>query len=291
MIVGESGRDTAAGTVVARIRATLPSLVPSEARVAHMVNNQPTAVIHCSVTELAGLAGTSASTVMRFCQKLGYRGYQDFKIALAQDATPPLRQLQADVLDDDSPSTILGKVVHAAADAVAEASTTVDRATFAEAVEVLNAADRILIVGVGSSAPIVQDIAYRFLTIGLRVEAPVDVHVQHVTAGLLGIEDVCLAISHTGSTRETVAVMRTASLTGAETIAVTSFLRSPLTEVVRLSLVTGSKETSFRVEAVASRLAHLSVLDALFVALAVRDRDRALAAQKSYNAVLAEHRF
>ena len=287
----QRGDEILAGNVVALVRAVLPSLVPSEARVARFVIDQPVDVIHYSVTELAGIATTSASTVMRFCQKLGFKGYQDFKIALARDATPPLRRLQADVVDGDSPAEILNKVVHAAADAVADAATTIDDATFTRVVELLDAADRILVVGVGSSAPIAQDIAYRLLTIGLHVEAPLDVHVQHVTASLLSVRDACLAISHTGSTRETVAVVRTAAAAGARTIAVTSFFRSPLTEVAQVALVTGSRETSFRVEAMASRLAHLSVLDALFVALAVRNRERAVAAQDSYNAVLTEHRF
>ena len=287
----ERGEENVAGKVVASIRALLPSVIPSEARVARFVIDQPAEVIHLSVTELAGIASTSASTVMRFCQKLGFKGYQDFKIALAQDSTPPARRLQADVSEGDSPGEILNKVVNTAADAVADAATTIDPAVIAGVVDLLESADRILVVGVGSSAPIVQDIAYRLLTIGMRVEAPLDVHVQHVTASLLTNRDVCLAISHTGSTRETVATVRSAAMAGATTVAVTSFFRSPLTEVAHVALVTGSKETAFRVEAMASRLAHLSVLDALYVALAVGNRERTLAAQDAYGAVLAEHRF
>ncbi|HEU0163414.1 MAG TPA: MurR/RpiR family transcriptional regulator [Thermomicrobiales bacterium] len=283
--------DLMSGKITALVRGLLPSLVPSEARVARFVLDQPAEVIHLSVSELGGIANTSASTVMRFCQRLGFTGYQDFKIALAQEAIPPLRRLQADVIEGDTPAAILGKVVHAAGEAVLEAASTIDDATFGRVVEALDEADRILVVGVGSSTPIVQDIAYRFLTIGLRAEAPMDVHVQHVTASLLGPKDVCLAISHTGSTRETVATTKSAAAAGARTIALTSFFRSPLTEIAQVVLVTGSKETAFRVEAMASRLAHLAVLDALYVALAVRNRARAIAAQESYETVLTEHRF
>jgi RpiR family carbohydrate utilization transcriptional regulator len=285
------GLEVASGKVVALVRGLLPSLVPSEMRVARFVVEHPAEVIHYSVTELAGIAQTSASTVMRFCQKLGFKGYQDFKIALAQEAILPLKRLQSDVVETDSPAEILDKVVLAATDAVAAAAKTIDGHTFGRVVDLFDAADRILVLGVGSSAPIVQDIAYRLLTIGLRTEAPPDVHVQHVAASLLSGRDVCLAISHTGSTRETLAAVRSAALAGAKTIAVTSFFQSPLTEIADVSLVTGSKETAFRVEAMASRLAHLSVLDALFVALAVRNRERAFAAQNAYGVVLAEHRL
>lgn len=279
------------GKIVALIRGSLASLVPSEARVARLVIDEPAEVIHLSVTELAEAAQTSTTTVMRFCRRLGFKGYQDFKIALAQDAISPLRRLQADVVEGDEPPGILAKVIGAAAEAVAGAGRTIEGATFTRAVDALHAAERILVIGVGSSAPIVQDIAYRFLTIGLRAEAPFDVHVQHVTASQLSARDVCLAISHTGSTRETVAAAKSAAAAGAPVLAVTSFFHSPLTEIADLTLVCGSKETAFRVEAMASRLAHLTVLDALYVALAVRDRERAIAAHDSFGAVLSEHRY
>lgn len=60
---------------------------------------------------------------------------------------------------------------------------------------------------------------------------------------------------------------------------------------VDLALVAGSRETAFRVEAMASRVAHLTVLDALLVAVALRDRARSLAAQDAVAAVLSEHRY
>jgi DNA-binding MurR/RpiR family transcriptional regulator len=66
--------------------------------------------------------------------------------------------LQADVVEGDTAPSILTKVVEAAAEAVSGAGQTIDEVTFTRAVEVLEHADRILIVGVGSSAPLVQDI-------------------------------------------------------------------------------------------------------------------------------------
>lgn len=288
-----SPRQNGAGTgsVAARVRALLPSLVPSEVRVAQLFLDDPRGVIHLSVTEVAAAAGSSASTVVRCCQRLGYPGFQDLKLALAQESVPPLQRLQGDIAEGDGPAEVLAKVFAAGADALREAASTVDPDAFAQAVAALAAAHRVLFVGVGSSAPPAQDAAYRFLTIGLRTEAPADVHVQHVSARLLGPDDVCVAVSHTGSTRETLATAAAAATAGATVITVTSFLRSPLTDVARISLVAGSRETSFRVEAMASRIAHLTVLDALFVAVAMRDPARATAAQRAYGAVLGEHRF
>ncbi|MHA7224448.1 MurR/RpiR family transcriptional regulator, partial [Arthrobacter sp. RHLT1-20] len=81
---------------------------------------------------------------------------------------------------------------------------------------------------------------------------------------------VCIVVSHTGATRESLLVAEAAHAAGAFVIVITSFRNSPLTRVADASLVAGEREHDFRLEAMASRLAHLGVVDALFVGIAVR---------------------
>ena len=73
--------------------------------------------------------------------------------------------------------------------------------------------------------------------------------------------------------------------------AITSFAVSPLTEQVDHVIVAGSRELALRLEAMASRLAHLALLDALLVAVASRDESRAANALEHYTDVLGEHRL
>lgn len=282
--------------VVPEVRALLPSLGKSDARVARIVVGDPQRIIHLSIQQLAQEAGASASTVVRFCQRVGFRGFQHLKIALAQDlgaARVP------EVLGDapgtggerGSPGETLRRVLESGARALGDALSTVGEEEFGEVVAAVKDAERVLFVGVGTSAPLAQDAAYRFLTIGVKAEAPPDVHTQHVAARLLGPNDVCFAVSHTGATTETVASVRAARVAGAKVVAVTSFSRSPLTEHSDVVLVAGGPEESFRLEAMTSRIAHLSVLDALFVAVATETRERADAALDAYADVISEHRY
>jgi DNA-binding MurR/RpiR family transcriptional regulator len=279
------------GPVRAAIRASLVDLVPSEAKVAEVFLGDPRQVMHQSVTEVAEAAGVAPSTVVRACQRLGYKGFQALKLALAQDSSNPVRRLQGDIADDDAPAQVLAKVLSSGEDALHGASQTLDPAAFEAAVTVLHVAGRVLFAGVGTSAPLAQDAAYRFLTVGLQAEAPADVHVQHVRARLLTPADVCVAVSHTGATQETLAVVQAAADAGAATIAITSFVRSPLTDLAQVALVAGSRELSYRIEAMASRIAHLTVLDALLVAVAIASPDRTALAQTATANVLSEHRF
>ncbi|NUP74259.1 MAG: MurR/RpiR family transcriptional regulator [Sinomonas sp.] len=282
---------TLEGPTVRGIRAALPSLVPSERRVAELILAGPKRLMYQSISEVAAEAGSAASTVVRACRSLGFKGFQDLRLALAQDVSTPITRLNQGIDDTSTPGEVLETVFHDGAEALKEAASTIDRGDFARSVDAISDAGKVLFVAVGTSAPLAQDAAYRFLTIGVEAEAPPDVHVQHVRARLLGPGDACIAISHTGATQETLAVMRGAAAAGAQTIAISSFARSPLTDVVDITLVAGSAELSYRIEAMASRIAHLGILDALFLAVALRRPDRAGAAQAITAEVLSEHRF
>ncbi|WP_243770180.1 MurR/RpiR family transcriptional regulator [Amycolatopsis acidicola] len=280
------------GAVAERARAALGSLPRGEARAVQALLAQGSDVIRVSVSEIAAAAGTGVGTVVRACQSLGFKGFQDAKIALTQDLAPLVGERSPEHIDrGDRPAEVLAKLAASSAEALSRTPVSVDGEALARAVELLRAAPRVLLLGVGTSSPLTQDMAYRLLTIGISAEAPSDVHVQHVRARLLRQGDVAVAVSHTGSTRETVNAARGAHEAGASVVAVTSFSTTPLTEIADVALVAGGLETRYRVEAMTSRLAHLVVLDSLLISLVLAEPERSETAQKLLADVLAEHRF
>ncbi len=279
--------------VQARVRAHLPNLQAAEARVAKVILDQPNVVIYKSTSELGQLAETSGATVVRCVQKMGFKGFHDLKLALANDLAV-FEQAAAEnppASSSDPRTAVLSQITRAGAESVRDAGALVDPEAFDAVVSAIAAARRLLFCGVGTSAPLCQDAAYRFAAIGVLAEAPPDVHVQHVVARLLTAQDVCVLVSHNGSTRETLAAAEAARDGGATTVAITSFASSPLTEIVDHTIVAGTRELALRLEAMASRLAHLALLDALLVAVAGRDERRSQAALALYSDILGEHRL
>jgi DNA-binding MurR/RpiR family transcriptional regulator len=288
--VGGGGPLPLTEPLTAHLRARLPTLSPTGRRIGAFVLADPRQLIHLTVTDTADRTTTSVGSVVRFCQELGLRGFQDLKLRLAAEAGAARGDLEADVEPDDGPASVLHKVLNASAEAMSDAAAMISAAAFTRSVELLCAARHILCVGVGTSAPLAADAAYRLRTIGLPAEAPADVHTQHVAARLLRPADLCLAVSHTGQTRETLATVTAARAAGASTIAVTSFSHSPLTRGTDISLIAGSRETNHRVEAMTSRLAHIAVLDALYVAVRLAQPERAQLAEHLSAQVITEHR-
>ncbi|MFV0632907.1 MurR/RpiR family transcriptional regulator [Demequina sp.] len=283
---------TAAGTtpLLERLRAELAGLTPAERRVADQVLRDPLGLIHRSVSEVAQLAETSTASVVRLCATLGLRGYQDLKITLATQQMPQSRRVLGNVDDSDDAAAVVDKVLHSTAQALEATAASLDASRLEQIADAVLTARRVQVGAVGTSAPLAADAAYRLMTLGIDATFVADVHTQHVAARMLGPDDLFLAISHTGSTIETLAAARAARDSGAATAAITSFSTSPLTDLVDAVLVAGSVETAYRVEAMASRIVHLAVLDALHVTLALR-RQRSAAALALTEDVLVQHRI
>jgi DNA-binding MurR/RpiR family transcriptional regulator len=278
--------------VRARIQAHLGTFSGADERVARVFVEQPNVVIYSSAGEVGEMAGASSATVVRCAQKMGFKGFHDLKLALANELAV-FEQAREEVPAEagDPRLAVLAQITRAGAESVRDAGALVDADAFEATVEAIATARRVVFFGVGTSAPLCQDAAYRFAAIGVLAEAPADAHVQHVVARLMSPEDVCVLVSHTGSTRETLAAGEAAREAGAKTIAITSFAASPLTEEADHVIVAGTRELALRLEAMASRLAHLALLDALLVAVAGRDETRSQAALQLYTDVLGSHRL
>lgn len=275
--------------LIARIRALGPSLSRAGNAIAGVVLAAPASVIQMTVTDLAAETGTSVGSVVRFCQDIGLRGFQDLKLQIAAETSRSPEDLKEH--PEGSPRALLAAVFRSSAKAIADAEESVSVLEFAAAAAALSQARSVLFVGVGTSAPLAQDAAYRFKSIGVPSEAPADALNQHVAAQLLGQPDVCVAVSHTGQTRETLAAVGAAHRAGATTVAITSFYRSPLTDLCDHNLVAGSAETAYRIEAMTSRFPHLALLDSLHSAVIEHNPKRARAAAECVANALAEHRF
>jgi DNA-binding MurR/RpiR family transcriptional regulator len=259
-----------------RIQGTYNSLRTAEQRVADFILKHPEELIYLTVTELAERTNTSESTVVRLCQKIGYKGYQEFKIMLARDLVEPNETIYEQIERGDSLTKIKSKVFQANAQALADTMEVLVDAELERAVEVIREARKLQIYGIGGSASIALDAYHKFLRLGLAVVSLNDSDMIAMSSALLGKGDVALGISHTGASRDVCDALESARANGATTICITHRSTSPITKVADIKLFTAAKETAFRSDALSSRIAQLSIIDTLYVGIAFSEYDRAL---------------
>jgi DNA-binding MurR/RpiR family transcriptional regulator len=274
-----------------RIRIAQPGMAKGARRIADHILADPGAVVGMSVTELAEAVGVSEGSIINFCRGIGLSGFQHLKLSLAQETVQPVQFIHEDVGRDDDMDTICRKIFHSGIQALRDSLSVLDPPSLSRAVDAVRAAKRIEVYGIGSSAPIAEDTHYRMLRIGLDARVVTDSHIQAISASRCDPDVAVLTISHSGATHETVAATRLAKEAGATTMVITNYARSPIQAYADIVLFTMARETRFRTEAMASRIAQLCVVDALIAALALADYERSTEALRQTFDVLSIKRF
>jgi DNA-binding MurR/RpiR family transcriptional regulator len=252
-----------------RLQSKRESLRPAERTVADFVLAEPERLLHMTVSQTARDCNVGEATVIRLCRALGYSGYQEFKLRLAQDLVEPVEYIHEHITFADSAAEIAQKVFQTNAKAVENTHRTLDPAVVEAAARTLVGAARIDIYGVGYSSFSALDAKYKFVRLGLTADAPGDPHLQIMAAVRLRPGDAAIGISHSGSTKDVVESLGQARKAGAATIAITNFSPSPLTREADLVLLTASPGSPLGGEVFTSRIAQLCVLDVLSVAVAL----------------------
>jgi len=273
------------------IRGTYPALRPAEKRVAQVILSDPREAVHYSITQLAEKAEVSDATVVKFCKRLGYKGYQEFKIMLAQDVAAKPQLIHGEVEPGNDVQTIKEKIFQANISALQETAQVLETEALERAVQALANAGEIHFYGVGASGIVALDAEQKFSRIGLRTSAFLDTHLQIARAVHLREGDVAVCLSFSGETVEIVEALRAAKQAGALTIAITSFSGSTLAREADVLLLTSTQQNLFRSGAIASRLTQLSTIDVLFIAVALVDHERAQEAIEKTRAILSQRRL
>ncbi|WP_321282836.1 MurR/RpiR family transcriptional regulator [Exiguobacterium profundum] len=275
----------------ARIRGAYSTLSKKEQRIADYILKQPEQIIHHTINQVADDLDVAESTVFRFCQRVGFKGYQALKIALASDVVAPLQDIHEDITETDTALEIAEKIFSTNGKTIESTRQILEGASLEKTVELFLGARRIEFFGSGGSAVVALDAYHKFVRSGLQVSAMLESHMQLMSASQLTAEDVAVVISHSGASKETLDIAKLLKEKGVPTIAITNYAKSPLSKISDVSLYTVSQETAFRSEALASRIAELSLVDALFTAVMIRRGDAARASLQQMREAISMRRI
>jgi RpiR family carbohydrate utilization transcriptional regulator len=266
-----------AGGLLERVRASIPALAPAEQRVARLVVADPRSFATLPVAELAGRAHVSKPTVVRFCRSVGYDGLADFKRKLAGSVNEGVPFVHRAVDEDDKTADIVVKVIDNAVSALLKYRNHAADHAFERAIAALadacRAGRRIEFYGVGNSGIVAQDAQHKFFRLGVNAQAVSDGHVQVMSATMLGPGDCAVVISSSGQSRDLLDAAEIARRKGATLIAITAS-GSPLARMAQSNgqvlLAVDHPEDFDRYSPMVSRLLHLTVIDVLTTAVALR---------------------
>lgn len=247
---------------IGHLRAAIARLSPTEQRVVEVLLADTNRIAQSSAMAIAQAAKTSSATVVRTTQKLGYPGYNALRNDVIRfSMQEPLSATDAGGGQVDAAQDVMDHVFLTAVEELQTASDTLDRQQFADAVEVLDAAQKIVFIGSGESSMPAQEAALRFMMYGRDAVAPTDVLQQQFGARLLTSHDALVAVSYSGANKHTLEAVETARISQVPVIGITSTARSPLAELTDMLLVMASPTPVS--EPLIGRIAHSLVLNGL----------------------------
>ncbi|QGZ39202.1 RpiR family transcriptional regulator [Pseudoduganella flava] len=251
------------------IRTQLDSLSKSERKVALAVLDNPSRTVNSNITALAKSAQVSEPTVVRFCRTLGYDGWHEFKLKLAQGLAVALPGLNEAPSQDDLAADLINKICSRSINTLLDLRNNLHHEPVQRALDILALANKIEFYGQGTSGIVAADAQHKFFRSGVPTVAYSDPAIHAIAAALLRKGDALVAISQRGNSP---ALVRSAQLArdGGADVIVLAPSGTPLADMANVLIPIDLIFNTDPYTPISARLAYLVVIDVLAVGLALR---------------------
>ncbi|HZX27848.1 MAG TPA: SIS domain-containing protein [Telluria sp.] len=251
------------------IRTQLDSLSKSEKKVALAVLDAPGAVVRQNITALAKSAQVSEPTVVRFCRTLGYEGWHEFKLKLAQGLALALPGATDQPAQDDLAADLISKICSRSINTLLDLRNNLKAEPIQRALDILARANKIEFYGQGTSGIVAADAQHKFFRSGVPTVAYADPAIHSIAAALLREGDAVVAISQRGNNPTLVRSVKLARRGGADVIVIAPS-GTPMSDMATVLIPIDLIFNTDPYTPISARLAHLVVIDILAVGLALQ---------------------
>lgn len=253
-----------------RIEKKESSFSKGQKRLAAYITENYDIAAYLTASKLGKEAGVSESTVVRFAYQLEYEGYPDLQKAIQVIVKTNSNSIQRMSLSSKryQEKGVLKSVLYTDADRLRETISDVDSEEFDKAVNMINKARRLYILGARSAAYLAGLMGYYFKMMFEDNIIIVDANSTSETLEQIyniGEDDVIMGITFPRYSKRTILALQYAKNHGAKTIALTDNLQSPITDYSDCTLIAKSDVMTI----VDSLVSPLSVVNALVTAIAL----------------------
>lgn len=253
---------------LSRIEEFSPTFTSSEAQIAAYIKTHIDTVLDLTASGLADECGVSPATVIRFSRTIGFSGYGDMKLDLARDmGTTSQREMDELIHSNDSMSEIAKKYSGSLTRVIHNTMGLIKPKDLDLTISLLRNAGIIHIYGVGASGLVAEDLQKKLVRINKRCTYYSDYNLGVSGAIHIQKEDIVLAISYSGQTKEVNIPAEFAQKIGAPVIAITKCAKSKLTSLADVCLYIPTAENEVRIGALQSRTAQLFIIDLLYMGI------------------------
>ncbi len=254
-----------------KIRGMLEQMSVIERKLADFILDNAHLLRDYSSQQLADAVGTSQSSVVKFCQKLGYKGYPDLKLAVNEAVITASTLQRNDQPEQGQPQSNVKNLVeqlqfslHSHLRGILEIN---DEQALRDASECLLQTDKVLIAGFGQSGIVAHDMQFRLLQLGKLALLHSDPAIALQLASTLSQHSVLLLISESGQNADLLKLARYARQRQIRIISLTNFKTNALSLAADIALYAISGDENVRVNALLVQLAQQHLCHILYLLL------------------------
>jgi len=250
------------------IECSMEKFTRTEKEIALYIIEKPNELSKLSSSQIAKKLHVSPATITRFCQKLSYTGFNEFKHELKRYldlSTRPGIAMGIKQID------YFSQLYQNHLEIIENTFQNVTYHDIQQVVRLLNDAKKIHVYGIGNSGIAAQEFKSKFFRIGLNVETITDPHQAAMDASLSTKNSVVIGISLTGKTKEIIRAVKIAKAQGSSVIIFTGEKYSELCELSDITLLAMNKSNMHMGQNISPSLPFFLLFDLIYTELITKD--------------------
>ncbi len=223
---------------------------------------------------LALITGTSPATVVRFCRSIGFKSFVEFKMYLKHELISPTANWY-EVKSDESIAMIKQKSFSFNKNSMDETLAVIDDRELERAVDFINNANEVIIIGEGGSGSSARAAYDSFLQIGIPCTMIDDPFFQILAISKMqpGGKGVVCGFSHSGMSRNVYESIKFAHEMNINTIGFIGITGAPLSKFLDIILLTGVSNHPYFSDTLSARICELNVVSTIHAVLSIRRKE------------------
>ena len=267
-------------SVISKMKEMQSELTAKEKKISKYILQHLDKIVYMNTYQIADKCKVSQASVVRFAKKLGYSGFPEFKISFGRDmgrrdVEEKINFIYEDIQETDELDDLIKKIAYANSNIIQDTYSVLDTNTVKEAVEIIKNARKIFILGAGYSGIVAKDFHYKLGELGMNSICEADYHIQLASISTLNESDVVFVISQGGKTVDIYNLVKEAKKRKAKIISVTQMSSNPIRDLADIKISTIMEKNNFRSTALSSRIAQLTIIDIIYVALITENKELA----------------
>lgn len=256
-------------TVISKIISMQPNFTVSENAISQYVINHADQILTTTITALADETGTSEASINRFCKKLGYKGFNGLKIALAQESF-------YNNMVQESPASGGGNLISSITSdyrsMLNNTAALLEEDTVLKAVEAMKSARNINLYAIAGTAFVARELRYKLELAGIRAKEFTDPLSISLQVNSTAEGDLSIFIARSIMMKDIYQAASTSIDRGGKNLTITSVDSPKLGDISDFKFIVSDKLIANNTTSLSGNLMYLYVTDIIYSALLKSDK-------------------